>query len=92
MEANHSFGTALIALKGGKKVSRAGWNGKDMFLFLVPGSTFEVNRPPLLGIYPEGTRIDYHAHIDMKTAQGYVVPWLASQADILSDDWQILDD
>lgn len=87
-----SFGHALHALKAGKRVARAGWNGKGMFLFLVPGSRFTVNRAPLLGIYPEGTQIDYHAHIDMKTAQGYVVPWLASQADMLSDDWQIVDE
>lgn len=85
------FGQALTAIKAGKRVTRAGWNGKDMFLFLVPGSTFTVNRAPLLGIYPEGTKIDYHAHIDMKTAQGYVVPWLASQADLLSDDWVLVD-
>lgn len=85
------FGQALAAIKAGKKVVRAGWNGKDMFLFLVPGSTFTVNRAPLLGIYPEGTQINYHAHIDMKTAQGYVVPWLASQADLLSEDWVLVD-
>ena len=54
-----NFGEALEALKLGKKVTRAGWNGKGMFLFLVPGSTFQVNRPPLLGIYPEGTEINY---------------------------------
>lgn len=85
------FGQALAAIKVGKKVARADWNGKDMFLFLVPGSTFAVNRAPLLGIYPEGTQINYHAHIDMKTAQGYVVPWLASQADLLSEDWVSID-
>lgn len=83
-----SFGHAVECLKAGKRVARAGWNGKGMFLFLVPGSTFKVNRAPLLGIYPEGTEIDYHPHIDMKTAQGYVVPWLASQADVLAADWQ----
>lgn len=85
------FGQALAAIKAGKKIARAGWNGKDMFLFLVPGSTFTVNRAPLLGIYPEGTQIQYHAHIDMKTAQGYVVPWLASQADLLGEDWILVD-
>jgi len=37
-----------------------------MFVFLVPGSVFKVNRAPLLGIYPEGTEINYHAHVDMK--------------------------
>lgn len=82
-----TFGAAIEHLKEGKRVAREGWNGKGMFLFLVPGSRFTVNRPPLLGIYPEGTVIDYHPHIDMKTAQGYVVPWLASQADMLSEDW-----
>jgi hypothetical protein len=87
---NFSFGEALQALKNGSKVARNGWNGKEMFLFLVPGSTFKVNRVPLLGIYEEGTEIDYHAHIDIKTAQGYIVPWLASQSDVLAEDWQIL--
>lgn len=84
------FGVALFWLKNGNKVARAGWNGKGMFLFLVPGSTFKVNRPPLLGIYPEGTSIDYCQHIDMKTADGKIVPWLASQTDVLAEDWHIV--
>lgn len=87
MEDRFDFSHALLILKDGGRVARQGWNGKGMFLFLVPGSTFNVSRPPLLGIYPEGTQIQYHAHIDMKTAQGYVVPWLASQADLLAEDW-----
>ena len=85
-----NFGQAIEHLKNGQKVARSGWNGKDMLLFLVPGSTFKVNRAPLLGIYEEGTEVEYHAHIDMKTAQGYVVPWLASQSDMLSDDWVLV--
>lgn len=84
-----TFGEALEALKDGCCVARTGWNGKGMFLFLVKGSTFEVNKAPLLGIYPEGTKVEYHTHIDMKTAQGYVIPWLASQADVLAEDWEI---
>ena len=84
-----NFGEALEALKSEHKLAREGWNGKDMFLFLVPGSTFKVNRPPLLGIYPEGTTIDYCPHIDMKTADGKIVPWLASQSDVLAEDWII---
>ncbi len=85
------FSTALLALKAGKRVARAGWNGKGMFIFLVPGSVFQVSRPPLLGIYPEGTTVRYHAHIDMKTADGMVVPWLASQTDLLAEDWETLE-
>ena len=85
-----TFSKALEALKEGKKVARAGWDGKNMFVFLVPGSVFKVNRAPLLGIYPEGTEINYHAHIDMKTADDQIVPWLASQTDILAEDWVVL--
>ena len=85
-----NFSDALNEIKAGEKVARSGWNGKGMFLFLVPGSTFAVNRPPLLGIYPAGTEINYHAHIDMRTADGMIVPWLASQTDILSEDYFIV--
>ena len=86
-----SFGMAVEAVKKGHKVARSGWNGKGMFLFLVPRSTFKVSRAPLLSVYPEGTEINYHAHIDMKTADDKVVPWLASQTDVLADDWYIVD-
>lgn len=90
-EGRYGFGVALDALKSGAKVARDGWNGKGMFLFLVPGSTFTVNRPPLLGIYPDGTQINYRPHIDMKTADGQIVPWVASQSDLIENDWVILD-
>jgi hypothetical protein len=82
-----TFSEALEDLKEGKRVTRHGWNGGEMFLFLVPGSTFNVNRPPLLGIYPEGTEISYQSHIDIKTADGSIVPWLPSQSDLLATDW-----
>lgn len=86
-----NFGHALEVLKQGGKVARSGWNGKGMFLFLVPGSTSKVNRAPLLGIYPEGTEINYHSHVDMKTADGQIVPWLCSQTDMLANDWCVID-
>jgi hypothetical protein len=85
------FGNAIEVLKNGGKVARKGWNGKGMFLFLVPGSVFTVNRAPLLGIYPEGTEITYLPHIDMETVDGKVVPWLASQTDMLAEDWEIVE-
>jgi Protein of unknown function (DUF2829) len=86
-----NFGQALEALKAGQLVSRSGWNGKGMFLYLVNGSRFTVNKAPLLGIYPPGTEINYLPHIDMKTADGSCVPWLASQADLLSEDWGVVE-
>ena len=86
-----NFQGALTALKSGLCVARSGWNGKDMFIYLVPGSTFQVNRAPLLGIFPEGTEINYLPHIDMKDAEGKCVPWLASQTDILACDWMVVE-
>ena len=86
-----TFGEALEALKMGNKVARQGWNGKGMFLYLVDGSTFEVNRPPLNSLYPEGTHCTYQPHVDMKTADGSLVPWLCSQSDMLAEDWEIVE-
>jgi len=82
-----NFSEALLSVRQGKKLARSGWNGKEMFIFLVDGSTFEVNRPPLLGIFPAGTEVKYRPHIDMRTADGEIVPWIASQSDLLCDDW-----
>jgi hypothetical protein len=84
------FEVALAHIKNGRRVQRIGWNGKGMFIFLVPGSKFKVNRPPLLGIYEEGTEINYHAHVDMRTADGKIVPWICSQTDMLATDWALV--
>lgn len=85
-----SFSQALDAVKAGERARRTGWNGKDMFIFLVGGSKFEVNREPLLSILGEGTEVNYHGHVDMRTADGTIVPWLCSQTDMLAEDWQII--
>lgn len=87
-----NFGEALHLLKEGYRIARKGWNGKGMFLFLVPGSQFKVNRPPLLGIFPPLTEVNYRPHIDMRTADGEIVPWVASQSDLLVDDWVVVED
>jgi hypothetical protein len=87
-----NFSAALEQLKRGYCLAREGWNGKEMFVYLVPGSEFDVNRAPLLGIFPEGTHIQYRAHLDMKAADGSCVPWVASQTDILANDWEVVRD
>lgn len=87
----HGIGWAVKQMRIGSRVARQGWNGKDMFLFLVPGSQFEVNRSPLLGIYAAGTPINYCPHVDMRTADGSIVPWLCSQSDLLAIDWVEVD-
>lgn len=85
----NSIGWAVKQLWEGRKMRRAGWNGRGMFIFLVPGSAFEVNRAPLLGIYPAGTKIGYQPHVDIRTADGTIVPWLCSQSDLLALDWEV---
>lgn len=84
----HGFGAALECLKRGGRVWRKGWNGKGMWLMLVPGSRVTVqDGRPLAAIVPVGTEFNYLPHIDMWTAHGDLVPWLASQTDLLAEDW-----
>jgi hypothetical protein len=87
----YTFSQAMNMLNNGLCMARAGWNGKGMFVFKVPGSTFVVNRPPLLGIFPEGTEITYRPHYDMRYADGSVGVWLASHGDMAAYDWYIVE-
>ena len=83
-----NIGQVVEGLKQGKRYERSGWNGKGMFVFLVNGSHFKVNREPLVSIMGEVEWVTYRPHVDMRTADGEVVPWLCSQSDLLADDWQ----
>lgn len=82
-EATFSFGEAIKYLKRGMKVARKGWNGKGMFLLYVPSEKWGIIEKIGLGI-PKGNLLPW---IGMKTADGKFIPWLASQADMLVDDW-----
>lgn len=88
-----SFGDAIAALKEGLRVERAGWNGKGMFLYYVPENKYPASRNEhgtMVGVF-EDDMVPYGAYIAMKTAQNNVVPWLASQTDVLAEDWQIVE-
>lgn len=84
------FSEALMRLKQGHKVWRSGWNGKDMFVVYQKaypnGIPINKNTAEATGI-PEGTVCKFLPYLMMKTAQGDFVPWLASQTDLLADDW-----
>ena len=86
-----NFSKALELIKSGELLQRAGWNGRDQFVFLVEGSEFKVNREPLLSIFDEGTDIVYRAHIDMKYQDGSIGVWLASMGDLMAEDWVMVD-
>ena len=85
-----NFSDALDQIKAGKLLKRSGWNGKDQFVFLVNGSQFKINRAPLLGIFPEGTDINYRSHIDMKYQDGSIGVWLSSMGDLMAEDWDVI--
>jgi len=81
-----NFGEAIEALKQGKRVQRSGWNGKGMHIFL------EENFTSLIKMSGREIERKYEPVICMWTAQQTTQPgWLASQADILSEDWSIVD-
>lgn len=87
-----TFGLAIEAAKKGHKIARKGWNGKGMFLYYVPEGRYPARTDAAKSISADDGRVDYGAYIAMKTVQGKVVPWLASQTDILEDDWCIKED
>jgi hypothetical protein len=81
-----NFGDAIHALKQGKRVIRQGWNGKGMWLVLVAQWGIGSAVP-----FDDGqVGNDLLPWIGMKTADNKFVPWLASQTDILAEDWSIV--
>ena len=80
-----SFGHAVELLKAGNRVAREGWNGKSMWLGLVDTGYYDV------GCSVVGEINSLLPWIGMKTADNKFVPWLASQTDVLAEDWQIVE-
>lgn len=90
-----NFGVAIEALKAGKKVAREGWNGKDMYLWLLPAAVISrswIKDPMLLAVFGEREELAMLGSIRMKTATGEILTgWVASQSDMLAEDWCIID-
>lgn len=77
-----NFGQAIEALKHGSKVGRDGWNGKGLWLELQrPDAHSKMTLPYVFLNYPA----------DAQNTPGARVPWLASQTDMLAEDWTIVD-
>lgn len=100
-ETKITFEQALSALKDGKRVSRAGWNGKDMFIYMTVGNVVSKDFIPKFASLPEsvkkflelkGEDVVFSASITMYTANGIMQPgWVATQSDLLAEDWSILE-
>lgn len=94
---NLSFGLAIAAAKDGLKVAREGWNGKGMWVIYVPGTKKAVLAPGsrYAMALPKRKSVDILPHFDMYTinAKGRraMLPgWLASQSDMIAEDWCIV--
>lgn len=83
-----NFGWALKMLKYGKKLCRAGWNGKGMFIVLVDKDKWGLGSNDFFDNGKIGNKLC--SWIGMKTSDNKFVPWLASQTDILAEDWVII--
>lgn len=81
-----NFGQAIEALKEGKRVARKGWNGKGMWLWRVTSWSGDTGASPDPFVYLEASPF-----IAMKTVGDELVPWLASQTDILAEDWEVVE-
>jgi len=85
------FGDAIRLLKKGLKVARKGWNGKNMWLIYVPGSFCSECRKGSPYEKAGLESVEINGHIDLYTTQGTIQPgWLASQADMLAEDWIVV--
>lgn len=82
------FGRALEAMKDGKRVRRAGWNGVGMFAWYVPAGVYPARMEAIKGVFPDDM-VPYRPYYALKTAQNDVATWAPSTSDTLADDWEV---
>ncbi len=83
-----NFGQAIEALKKGERVARQGWNGKGMWLIYSDGFIGNFREHQYHEVLTSTKTLPF---IVMKTATNELVPWLASQTDVLAEDWVIVE-
>lgn len=85
-DCSHDFGWALRCLKQGKAVARKGWNGKGIYIKLQTPDVNSKMTLPYIYIVTNGL-----VTVNPNAPKG-TVPWLASQTDMLSDDWEVVEE
>ncbi len=96
-----NFSEALELLKKGNKLTRSGFyqtfdlycasDSECVFIYLVKGSEFQVNRAPLNAMFEMGKLINYRPHIDIKLMDGSFGVWSPSNDDLLAEDWEVFE-
>lgn len=84
-EGPFAFGSIIHRLREGAKARRAGWNGKNMFVFIIKDT------PPIM-VRGLPTAVHMGDFLAMYTMDGIVIPWTVSQTDALARDWEIIDE
>lgn len=84
-----TFGDALHYMKLGMRASRAGWNGKGMFVYLVPPASYPVQTGAAKAHFGAGAMVPYNAYMAIKNVDGTVSTWVPSVNDVLADDWSV---
>lgn len=85
-----TFGDALIMLKAGKRVARAGWNGKGQFVFMIQGSN-DIAKLHGYGFGEYLGEPTFRDALFLRTVDNQLVPWTVSQSDALAEDWQLVE-
>lgn len=93
-----TFGQALEAVKQGKKIARSGWNGKNMWVAMKKGKVLDLAKHDIWTQHVKdvavanGGTVEILSYLTMKTVDNKIVMgWLASQTDMLADDWEIVE-
>ena len=85
-----TFGLALEALKMGLKAARTGWNGKGMFVYMVPPASYPVQTGAAKSHFGEGSMVPYNAYMAIKNVDNTVSTWVPSVNDCLAEDWVLV--
>ena len=85
-----TFGDALQALKAGKRVARAGWNGKGMFVYYVRAAAYLAQSEVAKAYFGENAYVPYASYLALKGVDEKVSTWVPSINDVLAEDWVVL--
>ncbi len=85
------IGSALEALKNGHAIARTGWNGKDMFVYMVPADSYAATTGVEKAYFGPDAAVPYSAHLAIKNTDDTVSTWVPSVNDCMANDWILVD-
>lgn len=85
------FGFALDRLRHGCRAARSGWNGRGMFVYLVPSASYPVQTGAAKAHFGEGSLVPYNAYLALKGIDDTVSTWVPSVSDCLAEDWHVVE-